>query len=406
MPASSPHSAACSRPKYRERRPRGDADDNARENLHHEKAADLRRDAVDDLDRQFLLRQRRARQLDELPPEHLVREQDEVGEKQDHDQLVQRGDRAHRSRPQEARRRHTRLFDLHAHDAGRGFGRVGFLQALRRPARLSRAARAAGAAGDRSAPMMRRAPVGSSLMTVIASSCSAYAPPPIVAKVNPSAIAAADPSRHTDPLHRIDSRIERVKQQQAERQRREQRLHVLQQENRDAERDHDQRRRAGVEPCRRRLGRFGDRCRQAWYSAIYAAKSYRSRSRRSEDSNRRTLELRLHSCRSHGRLRPTAHSCFPHRRRRCACRDAFAAACLAAGAPASISIRGCAGRSACDRCGQRSGRCCSRGGSGRIAAIIALIYDNWGWAIGTGLMAVFAFLVVAARGAAARRPRS
>ena len=28
-----------------------------------------------------------------------------------------------------------------------------------------------------------------------------------------------------------------------------------------------------------------------------------------------------------------------------------------------------------------------------IAAIVALIYDNWGWAIGTGLMAAFAFLI-------------
>ena len=28
-----------------------------------------------------------------------------------------------------------------------------------------------------------------------------------------------------------------------------------------------------------------------------------------------------------------------------------------------------------------------------IAAITALVYDNWGWAIGTGLMAAFAFLV-------------
>jgi cardiolipin synthase len=28
-----------------------------------------------------------------------------------------------------------------------------------------------------------------------------------------------------------------------------------------------------------------------------------------------------------------------------------------------------------------------------IAAIVALVYDNWGWAIGTGLMAAFAFLI-------------
>ena len=28
-----------------------------------------------------------------------------------------------------------------------------------------------------------------------------------------------------------------------------------------------------------------------------------------------------------------------------------------------------------------------------IAAVVALVYDNWGWAIGTGLMAAFAFLV-------------
>ena len=27
-----------------------------------------------------------------------------------------------------------------------------------------------------------------------------------------------------------------------------------------------------------------------------------------------------------------------------------------------------------------------------IAAIVALVYDNWGWAIGTGLMSAFAFL--------------
>ena len=31
-------------------------------------------------------------------------------------------------------------------------------------------------------------------------------------------------------------------------------------------------------------------------------------------------------------------------------------------------------------------------GLGLAALIAALIYDNWGWAIGTGLMAAFAFL--------------
>ena len=32
-------------------------------------------------------------------------------------------------------------------------------------------------------------------------------------------------------------------------------------------------------------------------------------------------------------------------------------------------------------------------GVGHRRLIVALIYDNWGWAIGTGLMAAFAFLV-------------
>ena len=41
-----------------------------------------------------------------------------------------------------------------------------------------------------------------------------------------------------------------------------------------------------------------------------------------------------------------------------------------------------------------------------IAAIVALVYDNWGWAIGTGLMVSLRVSHLAARGAAARRARS
>ncbi len=61
----------------------------------------------------------------------------------------------------------------------------------------------------------------------------------------------ANPSRHTQPLHRIDGRIERIEEQKSERERREQRLHVLQEKHDDAERDDDERDGTGVEPVER-----------------------------------------------------------------------------------------------------------------------------------------------------------
>ena len=203
----------------------------------------------------------------------------------------------------------------------------------------------------------------------------------------------ADPSRDPDPLHRVDDRIERVEQQQPERQRREQRLHVLQQENRDAERDDEQR-----DCSRRRVpsngdasARFGCRRRQAWISAICAAKSYRFR----HGAGRIAIHVPWNSvctCAARMATQPDRTTCFRAGAARCACRDTSAArAPPLAGGPASASERAPADRRADGR-GRKSGRSCSRGGSGPLSPSSRSIYDNWGWAIGTGLMAAFAFL--------------
>ena len=70
--------------------------------------------------------------LDEFPPEQLVRQQDEVGEEQDHDQLIERRDRA-QSIPTTAGSSPSRAVPhLHADNAWRGLRRIGLRELLRR----------------------------------------------------------------------------------------------------------------------------------------------------------------------------------------------------------------------------------------------------------------------------------
>ena len=233
-------------------------------------------------------------------------------------------------------------------------------------------------------------------MTVIASSCSAYAPAPtIVPTVRPSTSAAPIHRGTRALLHRIDRRVERVEQQQPEGQRREQRLHVLQEKDRDAERNDDKRRRADVEPLEeRRLGASASPTPpQRWVSTIYVAKSCRSRSRRWVESAIHVPWTLLCTCAGLAWRPSRLHTCClvgaPH----CACDATFAGECPAAGERACTSIpkrrRQIGVRTAWAKVRQIVFAWWVWG----IAAIMALVYDNWGWAIGTGLMSAFAFLV-------------
>ncbi len=90
---------------------------------------------------------------------------------------------------------------------------------------------------------------------------------------------------------------------------------------------------------------------------------------------------------------PTAQLLPRSTPRRCGFRAACAAECRGAGERACISIRKRAVRLAFARSWAKVRQVMFAWWVWAIAAIIALVYDNWGWAIGTGLMAAFAFLV-------------
>ena len=72
----------------------------------------------------------------------------------------------------------------------------------------------------------------------------------------------------------------------------------------------------------------------------------------------------------------------------------------------SRRIRSVARRKARCRSGRACAGCSGRGGRGQSSAVMALVLDKWGWAIGTGLMALVSYLLTPVESAAALRPRS
>jgi hypothetical protein len=188
-----------------------------------EEPADLRRDVVDDFPRDLLLRQCRTGQLDELPPEHLVGEQHEVGQKQNHDQLVDRADRADRSGPQETGGRDSGLFHLHAHHARRWFRLVCLRKLLGSLLDLVEGTRVRpGPSLDerRNTARARRQLVDDRQRLVLEGIRAAQDRAHRQAKCQ----CRREPPGHPDAFHGIDGRIERVEEEESECERREKRL--------------------------------------------------------------------------------------------------------------------------------------------------------------------------------------
>ena len=122
-PASRPQKTACSRPNHASAAHVTTPTTTLVKIWTRRKRPILVRDVVDDFEGDLLLGQRWA-ELDELPPEHLVGEQAEVSQKQNHEELIERAEHADRARPQQACRRDGRVFHLHADNARFGLGGV------------------------------------------------------------------------------------------------------------------------------------------------------------------------------------------------------------------------------------------------------------------------------------------
>jgi hypothetical protein len=99
-----------------QRKPCGNRDDRAREELDEEKSLDLHRDFVEHLNGDLLPGEGRTDDLHQLPLEQVVVHKQEVREEQDEHCLAHENERPHRRPPHVVRRPEERLLDLHAPD--------------------------------------------------------------------------------------------------------------------------------------------------------------------------------------------------------------------------------------------------------------------------------------------------
>ena len=99
-PATTPQAPALSRPSAKNARPVGDADDDARRELHDEVALDLVADFVERLDGDLLLAQARPGELDHLAPEGVARGEQEERDEEDDRELAEEGEQAERAGPE------------------------------------------------------------------------------------------------------------------------------------------------------------------------------------------------------------------------------------------------------------------------------------------------------------------
>ena len=175
---------------------------------------------------------------------------------------MSRAEHADRARPQQACRRDRWVFHLHPDNARFGLGRVvlgkllgSLLDLFERTGFFARPA----LDQRRDASRPSRQLVDDRQRLVL----ERIGPSQDHSQRHKDHERGADPARHPTPFQRVHRRVERVKQQQTERQRREQRLHVVQQEDGDAERDDEQRNGFRVEIVEERdLGRICDRRRR------------------------------------------------------------------------------------------------------------------------------------------------